>query len=256
MGTSQWAGGDGRAGAYTGTRAARRVIGGTGAPDGIDTDAEAEAGAATRRRRRVPWGALALMMLSGIALIKNGSGEFSTTPPQPTSAVAPDAHRDFAAHPVGVQPLPYSMADRITIPDIRVDAPVIPVGLDADGWVGAPPPENPNLAGWYTGAVSPGENGTAVIDGHVDNQQGPAVFYGLGSLKPGDTIEVQRRDHRTAVFEIYGIQVFAKDDFPGDKVYNSTGRPELRVITCGGGFSRQHGYDGNVVVFARLSDVR
>ncbi len=209
-----------------------------------------------QQRRRTPWGALALVLLTGLALIRNGSGEFNTTPPQPASAAAPDTRSVFGVPPPGVQPLPYSMVDRITIPAIRVDAPITPVGLDADGWVGAPPPEDPNLAGWFTGAVSPGETGTAVIDGHVDNAQGPAVFYGLGSLKKGNHIEIQRRDRKTAVFEVYGIEVFEKQNFPGEQVYNNTGKPELRVITCGGGFSKQRGYDGNVVVFARLVDVR
>ncbi|WP_255945941.1 class F sortase [Streptomyces odontomachi] len=208
-----------------------------------------------RPHRRTPWGALALVLLTGLALIRNGSGEFNDSPPQPASAAAPDTRSSFAVPPPGIQPLPYSMVDRVVIPSIKVDAPITPVGLDGDGWVGAPPPENPNLAGWFTGAVSPGEAGTAVIDGHVDNARGPAVFYGLGSLKKGNHIEVLRRDRKTAVFEVYGIEVFEKQNFPGDRVYGSTGKPELRVITCGGGFSKQHGYDGNVVVFARMVDV-
>jgi sortase (surface protein transpeptidase) len=132
----------------------------------------------------------------------------------------------------------------------------MPVGLDSDGWVAAPPPDDPNLAGWFTGAVSPGENGTAVVVGHVDNTKGPAVFYGLGALKKGNHVEVRRKDGKTAVFEIYGIEVFDKANFPGDRVYGSTGRPELRVITCGGGFTKRDGYSGNVVVFARLTGVR
>jgi hypothetical protein len=144
----------------------------------------------------------------------------------------------------------------VRIPSIRVDAPAMPVGLDAQGWVDAPPARDPNLAGWFTGAVSPGEKGTAVVVGHVDNNQGPAVFYGLGALKKGTEVEILRADRKTAVFEIYGIEVFAKNDFPGDRVYGNSGIPELRVITCGGGFSKQNGYDGNVVVFARLVEVR
>jgi sortase (surface protein transpeptidase) len=132
----------------------------------------------------------------------------------------------------------------------------MPVGLDVDGWVAAPPPEDPNLAGWFTGGVTPGEKGTAVVVGHVDNKQGPAVFYNLGALKKGTRVEVARKDGKTAVFEIYGIEVFDKKNFPGDRVYASKGAPELRVITCGGGFSKQHGYDGNVVAFARLVEVR
>ncbi|MEU2928016.1 class F sortase [Streptomyces sp. NPDC007251] len=211
-----------------------------------------------RRRRRAPWGVTALVLLTGIALIRNGSGEFDVGPPQPASVAAPDSRPATGprAHSTAPASLAFSAAARVRIPAIRVDAPVMPVTLDKDGWIGAPPPENPDLAGWFTGAVSPGEKGTAVIVGHVDNQQGPAVFYGLGNLRKGNRIEVLRKDGKTAVFETYGVELFSKSGFPGDRVYGSKGTPELRVITCGGGFSKQHGYDGNVVVFARLVAVR
>ncbi|MEU8980581.1 class F sortase [Streptomyces sp. NPDC048309] len=209
-----------------------------------------------RRRKRAPWGVIALVLLTGLALIRNGSGEFDVGPPQPASAAAADSRTPVGTFSSGLAPLPYSQVDRVRIPAIRVDAPVIPVGLDNDGWVGAPPPDDPNLAGWFTGAVSPGEKGTAVIVGHVDNMQGPAVFYGLGALKKGNRVEVRRKDGKIAVFDVYGIDVFAKSNFPGDRVYSSKGTAELRIITCGGGFSKQHGYDGNVVVFARLVEVR
>ncbi|MGW5103224.1 class F sortase [Streptomyces sp. NPDC004100] len=217
-----------------------------------------------RPRRRAPWGVIALVLLTGLALIRNGSGEFDVGPPQPaaaaaldtgTSASAPDAAASAvpdSAAPAAAS-LAFSAPGRVRIPAIRVDAPVTPVGMNTDGSVGAPPPEDTNLAGWFTGAVSPGEKGTAVIVGHVDNQRGPAVFYGLGALKKGDRVEVDREDGRTAVFEIYGVEVFEKSKFPGDRVYGSKGTPELRVITCGGGFTKQNGYDGNVVVFARLA---
>ncbi|MFK0115662.1 class F sortase [Streptomyces sp. NPDC090994] len=210
-----------------------------------------------RHRKRAPWGVIALVLLTGLALIRNGSGEFDVGPPQPASAAAAETRRaEGGTVPEGLAPLPYAVPDRVRIPAIQVDAPMMPVGLDADGWVGAPPPEDPNLAGWFTGAVSPGEKGTAVVVGHVDNKQGPAVFYGLGALKKGNKVEVDRADGKTAEFEIYGIEVFEKDDFPGDRVYASKGSPELRVITCGGGFSKQNGYAGNVVAFARLTGVR
>ncbi|MFF9817230.1 class F sortase [Streptomyces sp. NPDC014006] len=209
-----------------------------------------------RRRKRAPWGVIALVLLTGLALIRNGSGEFDVGPPQPASAAAADSRSAQGLLSRAPEPLAFSVADRVRIPAIQVDAPLMPVGLDADGWVDAPPPEDPNLAGWFTGSVSPGEKGTAVVVGHVDNKQGPAVFYGLGALKKGNRVEVHRQDGKTAVFEIYGIEVFSKADFPGDRVYASKGAAELRVITCGGGFSKKNGYDGNVVVFARLTEVR
>ncbi|MCX5253861.1 class F sortase [Streptomyces canus] len=209
-----------------------------------------------QRKKRAPWGVIALVLLTGLALIRNGSGEFDVGPPQPASAAAADSRVHGSVFGNAPAPLPYAAPDRVSIPAIRVDAPMLPVGLDSDGWVGAPPPEDPNLAGWFTGAVSPGEKGTAVVVGHVDNKQGPAVFYALGALKKGNRVEIRRKDGKTAVFEIYGIEVFEKNNFPGDRVYASKGTPELRVITCGGGFSKHNGYDGNVVAFARLVEVR
>jgi sortase (surface protein transpeptidase) len=206
-------------------------------------------------RRRAPWGVLALVMLTGIAMMRNGV-DVPMGPPQPASAAAPDSQElDPAASvaaPEGLRPLPYAAVERVRIPEIKVDAPVMDVGLDKDGWIEAPPPQDPNMAGWYQNGIAPGQLGTAVVVGHVDNLAGPAVFYGLGSLKKGQHIEVSRFDGRVAVFEIYGVEVFSKNDFPGARVYGDTGGPELRVITCGGGYSKANGYDGNVVVFARL----
>jgi hypothetical protein len=217
--------------------------------------AEGEEG---HQRKRAPWGVIALVLLTGLALVRNGSGESSVGPPQPVKAAAPDSGSGSGSGS-GVSetpdPLPYSAVERVRIPALQIDAPVIPVGLDTSGWVAAPPPADPNLAGWFSGAVSPGEKGTAVIVGHVDNREGPAVFYGLGALGKGHHIEVRRQDGRTAVFEVYGNEVFDKAHFPGDRVYGNKGAPELRVITCGGEFVDGN-YAGNVVVFARMVAVR
>ncbi|MEU1215454.1 class F sortase [Streptomyces sp. NPDC005791] len=211
------------------------------------------------RNRRTPWGAIALVMLTGLALMRNGV-ETSPGPPQPAAAASvADAGGTAVSTPVdseAVPPLAYAPAARIQIPSIQVDAPVVDVNLDPAGWIEAPPAQDPNLAGWYQNGVAPGQRGTAVMVGHVDNLAGPAVFYGLGSLSKGQQVEVSRYDNRTAVFEIYGVEVFSKHDFPGARVYGDTGHAELRVITCGGAYSKADGYDANVVVFARLVETR
>ncbi|MFF2727863.1 class F sortase [Streptomyces sp. NPDC058008] len=211
------------------------------------------------RTRRTPWGAIALVMLTGLALMRNGV-ETSPGPPQPAAAASVAGPRDTTVSaPLDgdlVQPLAYAPAARIRIPSIEVDAPVVDVDLDPAGWIEAPPAQDPNLAGWYQNGIAPGQRGTSVMVGHVDNLAGPAVFYGLGSLGKGQQIEVERFDGRVVVFEVYGVEVFAKDDFPGARVYGDTGDAELRVITCGGGYTKAAGYDGNVVVFARLVETR
>ncbi len=203
-------------------------------------------------RKRSPWGVVALVMLTGIALMKNGV-DVSLGPPQPAAAASLSRPNGETFAPLAIpKALTYAPAARVSIPAIKVDAPVMNVGLDPDGWIEAPPPQDPNMAGWYQNGISPGQRGTAVVVGHVDNLSGPAVFYGLGSIAKGDHVEVERFDGRTAVFEVYGVEVFSKQDFPGARVYGDTGYAELRVITCGGGYSKSNGYDGNVVVFARM----
>ncbi|MEU9201179.1 class F sortase [Streptomyces sp. NPDC048332] len=206
---------------------------------------------------RVPgWGTLAVALLLGLALMRHGLGDDG--PPQPASAAGERSGGSGAvAWPQGPPPEPLNRAlpERITIPFLDVDAPVGKVGLGADDWIGAPPLADNNLAAWYDGSVTPGESGTSVLVGHVDNKAGPAVFYGLGALTKGRRIEIARTDGTTAVFSVYAVEVVSKSAFPADRVYANTSDPELRVLTCGGGFSRKAGYEGNVVAYARLTSV-
>ncbi|OIJ62608.1 class F sortase [Streptomyces mangrovisoli] len=192
----------------------------------------------------------AAALCSGAWLLHSGA---SHPPPQPSAAeasAAPAAGRSAAP---ALAPSP---PDRIRIPSIRVSAPLMGLGLTASGSLDVPPASEKNLAGWYEAGTMPGEKGTAIVAGHVDNADGPAVFYDLGALKRGATVEVDRRDGSVAVFTVDAVEVYAASDFPDQKVYGAAARPELRVITCGGGYSRSTGYQGNVVVFAHLTGSR
>lgn len=174
---------------------------------------------------------------------------FLTPPPTGRLWPYPDAPRR-----AGVRPLGDSVPVRIRIPAIKVDAPITTLGLDPQGRLQVPDDNDRNLAGWYRDGPAPGTAGNAIIDGHVDTMKGPAVFYLLGSLHKGDTVEIDRGDRRAAVFTIDAIEVYAKDSFPSKRVYDPTHRPELRLITCGAGFDQKHQqYLGNVVVFAHLT---
>ncbi|MFH9349714.1 class F sortase [Kitasatospora sp. NPDC017646] len=119
-----------------------------------------------------------------------------------------------------------------------------------------PPVDQRNLTGWYRDGTAPGAAGNAVVIGHADTRSGPAVFYRLGLLRVGDTVEVTRKDRRAAVFTVDPVRVFPKRDFPDALVYGATERAELRLITCGGKFDRKTGYGSNTVVFAHLSGAR
>ncbi|MEV5309408.1 class F sortase [Streptomyces sp. NPDC052610] len=205
-----------------------------------------------RRHGNTVIAAVTLVALcSGAWLLRSGAEPHP--PPQPSAA---EAHADPAAGRSAAPALPPSPPDRIRIPAIRVDAPLTGLGLTPTGSLEVPPSQEKNLAGWYEAGTTPGERGTAIVAGHVDNAEGPAVFYGLGALRRGSTVEVDRRDGSVAVFTVDAVEVYRARDFPDEKVYGAARRPELRVITCGGGYSPSTGYQANVVVFAHLTGSR
>ncbi len=152
-------------------------------------------------------------------------------------------------------PLARSRPVTVAVPAITVEAPVIELGLDDSGKLGTPPVDNPRLAGWYAKGPAPGERGTAIVVGHRDTRTGPAVFLNLNSLSAGNTVRVARADGKVAVFTVDRVRTYAKDDFPDKEVYGDTGRPELRLLTCGGAFDRGKGYEANIVVFAHLTEI-
>ncbi|MFI9153424.1 class F sortase [Streptomyces sp. NPDC053367] len=180
----------------------------------------------------------------------------SRTPPPRSPKAGPSPSRSRKAAPPlpRPHPLPRSRATRLTIDYIGVDAPVMSLRLDSRRRLPAPPADDANLVGWYADGPSPGEQGTAVAVGHLDTDTGPAVFTGLTELERGRLVEVTRADGRTAVYAVDAVRTYEKDRFPNGEVYGARGRPELRLITCGGDYDRRNGYSGNVVVFAHLVD--
>ena len=181
------------------------------------------------------------------------------TPP-PTSG-APKA-KEPATHQPGTKTVDFgpvlaaSNPVALTIPSIGVRATsLVDLGLAADGTIEVP--GNAAKPGWFSGGPSPGQFGPAVIVGHVDSVNGPAVFYPLGALRRGERVQVERADGSTATFVVDRVEQFDKATFPTHEVYgDTTGRAELRLITCGGAYDEQLGYLGNVVAFAHLVSAR
>jgi hypothetical protein len=148
----------------------------------------------------------------------------------------------------------HSVPTRISIPALGVQATVVGVGRAPDGSIATPSTDTPDEAGWYRLGPTPGELGTAVIVGHVDSADRPAVFAKLGTLTKGRTIDVSREDRRTATFRVDSIERTPKTAFPADKVFASSDRPRLVLVTCGGSWvGGAVGYADNVIVYATLT---
>jgi sortase (surface protein transpeptidase) len=150
--------------------------------------------------------------------------------------------RDYRATPV---------PSRITIPKIGVASRLGPLGRAPDGTVEVP--DRWEVAGWYAPGPRPGDPGSAVILGHVDSKRGPAVFFRLRELRPGDEIEVTRADGSVVRFVVERTGQYDKQRFPTDDVYYPTLRSTLRLVTCGGQFDDTAGhYRSNIIVFAAI----
>ena len=166
-------------------------------------------------------------------------------------AALPAPTGPIAAPPQSAEPAPVARPVSLTIPLIGVQTQLMTLGLAADGTMQVPPLSSASVAGWFTGSPRPGAVGSAIIVGHIDSEDGPAVFYRLTELRPGDDVYVKRADGTTAKFRVTSRQTYLKDHFPTQAVYGPTPDAELRLITCGGAFdyATDH-YLSNIVVYA------
>ena len=156
------------------------------------------------------------------------------------------AHADQKQAAVAAAPV------RVRIPAIGVDSRLESLGRDRDGVLQSP--TKWQVAGWFAEGVRPGDVGPAIIAGHVDSVSGPAVFYNLTKLKPGDEVLVTRADRSTVRFTVRRTDEYPKLKFPTDAVYGPTPVPTLRLVTCTGDFDYQaRSYLDNFVVTATTS---
>jgi sortase (surface protein transpeptidase) len=203
--------------------------------------------------------AVVVLAVGGAGLLAAGFNA-KPGPPRPAAHAAPTGPHSAAAassQPAGRAWSARSEPTRITIPTIGVAAEIMPVGLDSEGGLQVPPLEQAQVAGWYSPGPSPGDNGNAVIVGHVDSYAtGPAVFFRLGALRSGDTIQVTRQDRTVLRFAVDGVKSYPKGAFPTGLVYGPADQVQLRLVTCGGYFDdRNRSYPDNVIVFATLTAV-
>jgi sortase (surface protein transpeptidase) len=149
------------------------------------------------------------------------------------------------------KPIRRSRPVHLSIPIIGLSVPLSVLTLNKNGTVNVP--TNFSEPGWYKGDRSPGQKGSAVILGHVDNYHGPAVFYHLAKLNLGNHVDVTLADGKKLVFAVIGIRMYKKTNFPDALVYGSRTYPALQLVTCGGIFDPKTGhYLSNIVVFTAL----
>lgn len=205
---------------------------------------------AARSARRGEWrrAVVTLVMLIGGAVGLIGACvQLQTFQPTTVTKAAPVE----IAKPEVPKSMKHSVPVRLEVADVGITTELIQLGTNPDGSLETP--TSYEVAGWYKYSPTPGEIGPAVITGHVDNYKGPAVFFRLKEMVPGQKVRVTRTDGSVAVFTVSRLAQFDQDNFPTDDVYGNTSDAQLRLITCGGAFNHLTGhYTQNTVVYAVL----
>lgn len=176
-----------------------------------------------------------------IAASKTTATPEPTDEPAPTETPIPTPTAAPVANPV-----------RIVIPKLNIDTVVESKGNDAEGHMDVP--SDWNHTAWYNLGPKPGEEGAAVVAGHFDtNTGGPAVFYYLSALLPGDNINVIDETGKTMTFTVVDKRNYEYYSFPVDEVFSDRSGHKMNLITCSGVWDfRNHNYTDRLVIFTEL----
>lgn len=175
----------------------------------------------------------------------------STPTPTPTAPALPR----LLALPATAAPSPRTDSPvRFAVPAVRLDLRVVAIGVAADGLLSLPP--DPADIGWYEyGPTTGARAGSTLLAGHLDS-----LRYGLGPLvrlrdvRRGDAIAVTTASGRVDRYRASDVQRVRKAGLVGLGVFNRSGPPLLRIVTCGGPFDPSTGYRDNLVVTASPAD--
>ena len=204
---------------------------------------------------------LAGFALLGVATVRRAvpvwaQDDAAATPP----AIASPSANLGGILPTGVGEVPSTGASRPGPVDMVQDrlerAPVAPIGLTVeragiDAGIEAlrvvdgamQDRSGPWVVGWYENLGSLGRAGNIVMAGHIDYWNvGPAVFYNLAALQPGDPIVVSGDDGLAYPFSVEWVQQFDSTALPLEEVAGPTEGQALTLITCGGAFDYASGH--------------
>ncbi|HVS79878.1 MAG TPA: class F sortase [Candidatus Paceibacterota bacterium] len=168
-----------------------------------------------------------------------GSQEVSSSTLAAAAGQAPPANFPEMNHPA-----------ELSIPSLGIDAKVVDVGVTAKGAMAVP--KSFQQVGWYKYGAMPGNSGSAVLAGHVDNGLSLAgVFKKLKNIGVGDAISVTDDAGDVATFEVTGTSSLDYKSSDTSAIFKKGGPAVLTLITCDGDWVQSDKtYDARLIVTA------
>jgi len=170
-----------------------------------------------------------------------------TNPADTLSPLAQQLGPRISAIPEIVAPRPRPVGLQMQSVDVS-RFPVRPVGLEPDGQMEIP---DETEIGWYQYGATAGQPGATVLAAHVSWNRTQGPFARLGSVEPGEQIEVALDDGTVRRYEVTERAIYAKLELPRERLWRNTGDETLVLITCGGDYNPEiRRYRENIVVYA------
>ena len=153
----------------------------------------------------------------------------------------------YSAVPEEIEPRPRPVGLEIDSIDVS-RYPVRAVGLEESGELEVP---DETEIGWYRYGATAGRPGATVLAAHVSWNDTTGPFFRLGTVEPGDRIQVALDNGDVRDYEVTERTMYDKDELPRDRIWRNTGPETLVLITCGGDFNPEiRRYRQNIVVYA------
>ena len=145
----------------------------------------------------------------------------------------------------------FSLPVRLIIPAIDVNAKIQSLGVTPNGEMEVP--DNIVDVGWFKLGSRPGENGSAVIAGHFNGENGKTgVFANLNKLEIGDKLYLKDDTEAALTFVVRDKRFY--DSGYADDVFSQNDGVHLNLITCDGVWNEaKKSYSQRLVVFADIS---
>ena len=164
--------------------------------------------------------------------------------PQPEANTSPAA----LLSPVDRQP---AKMERLLIPTINVDAPIVSRGRNEQGVMDAPP--DAQTVAWYDFAGRPGTGSNSVLSGASRRRRHrPGSLLEPSQAALGDPIDIAMSDGTIYRYQLVSLKGYTLFDAPVDDIIGPTAYDAITLITCAGRFDPTlRAYEERLIVRAR-----